>query len=449
MVTSLLVLVAGTTHATRALGLALLISSSGIAIGLFVDYTALFCDADMQAVCTTQAALVYFGALAAAFWTFIVALTTLLAPRDGASQTKVAIVVSHLVAWLVPLLGLILAAATDHFRYSHYDAARFCFVDSADTIAWPWVLFFGPAMLLAAMSLVASVVLCVRRRGQHVAMALFVALFALLLLLWAIMRILLDVAGTPSERIGDASGTLADGETLWHIGAIAAALLGVVLIILLIDIVVERVRARGPKKSSDGLDIKAQDVLSDRNKTAKELTTQKDVYEVDAIISDSDEESLSIRVLDAAESDSHEPPPPQVQSSTLKSPREQVIYGTLPNHAPTPSSPRAPIIYDRAMPVSPRTTNLFDEAVVDLSSTSSSYSLSSTTSTSGSSSSSRSNSFSESRSPDLRPGSMSNSDDDLIVSPSRGNTSIAPRGDANAIESIIDELAAFDDEDES
>jgi hypothetical protein len=448
---SLLVLVAGTTHATRALGLALLISSSGIAIGLFVDYTALFCDADMQAVCTTQAALVYFGALAAAFWTFIVALTTLLAPRDGASQTKVAIVVSHLVAWLVPLLGLILAAATDHFRYSHYDAARFCFVDSGDTVAWPWVLFFGPAMLLAAMSLVASVALCVRRRGQHVAMALFVALFALLLLLWAIMRILLDVAGTPSERIDDTSGTLADGETLWHVGAIAAALLGVVLIVLLIDIVVERARARGPKKSSDGLDIKAQDVLSDRNKTAKELTTHKDVYEVDAIISDSDEESLSIRVLDAAESDSHEPPPPQVQSSTLKSPREQVIYGTLPNQA-TLSSPRAPVVYDRSMPVSPRTTNLFDEAVVDLSSTSSSYSLSSTTSTSGSSrssSSSRSNSFSESRSPDLRPGSMSDSDDDLIVSPSRGNASIAPRGDANAIESIIDELAAFDDEEQS
>lgn len=455
MVVSFLVVVAGNSHAIRALGVALLISSSGIAISLFVDYNGLFCDYDQRAVCTTQGALVYFGALAGAIWTVIVLFTTARRQHDSEEESRASIIASHVGAWLPPLIGLIIAASTDHFLYAHYDVARFCFIDSDDSIGWPWGLFFGPAMLLVLLALAGTVLLLVRRRGEHAAMALYGLLFATALLLWCIMRILLDAAGMPVERVDMlADATLADSDDLWFTGAVAAAVLGVVLVLLLIDSLLARRRGQGVVKSSDGLDIKAADVLSDRDgkKNKTELKVYKpsnDVYDIDNMsdssdlvppekknknkkngaagkkagaanaADDSDDASLSIRMLDeASESNSIEPPAPapMQHSQTLKQP---VTYGKLSEVTRAP--PTSGVVYEAFPPMTgtmemslaqdtPRSTNLYDHMVP--------------------------------REPDDDDDDDDDeSSDDLVVTSRSARASAMPGGQSTAIENIIDQLA--------
>jgi hypothetical protein len=349
------------------------------------------------------------------------------ADDDDDEESRASIIASHVGAWLPPAIGLIVVASTEHLRYTHYDASRFCFIDSNESIGWPWGLFFAPAMLLALLALGGAALLVARRRAAHVAMALYGLLFAAALLIWCIMRILLDVAGTPVERYASlVDGSLAERDDLWLTGAVAAAVLGVVLVLLLIDVLLTRVRGRRGVKPNDGLDIKATDVLSDRKQT-KELKTYKsnDVYDIDEIADTSDDESdddasLSIRMLDeASESGSAEPPPPapMAHSTTLRSP-QTVTYGKLSEVTRAP--PQVPVVYEQLPPntgtmemsiaaETPRSTNLYDHMVPR-----------------------------ESNDDDDDDESSS---DDLVITSKSARASAMPGGESSAIENIIDQLA--------
>jgi len=95
---------------------------------------------------------------------------------DGAT-----LIVLHVAAWVLPLLGAILSVATGHIRYPRDDLGLWsvwyssslrllvlmlsfrCFVDDDQGLAWPWGFFFAPMALLAILTLVGAVLTLVRR----------------------------------------------------------------------------------------------------------------------------------------------------------------------------------------------------------------------------------------------------------------------------------------------
>jgi len=340
------------------IGVALLIMMIGVILSYAVGPSDVFCvdeftaanEDENNAACQAQGFLIYFGALSATLWTTFVAwqasntakamATSSAATAEGvrtqARQSAphgATLIVLHVAAWVLPLLGAILSVATGHIRYPRDDLGLWCFVDDDQGLAWPWGFFFAPMALLAILTLVGAVLTLVRRSALDIHqrdklvpyLSAFVIVYALLVLIWVITRLASDASGSRVDRASSlqerarchiveqtpekcdeawqATGH-APSVAGWYIGAIAATLLGLLLPLLLIGTLAARKQQTKDEKSgNEGLDIDGSQVFGGAPETEGSSIKTVSVTHADemAIYDNVDEdssESVSIRILD-------------------------------------------------------------------------------------------------------------------------------------------------------